>query len=119
MEPMAVTSLLAKLGTSDPIEPRSRLDELVQEFDWAKFSRATPKFDPEEIRRLTARILPGMPFREAAERLAALGLPDVTAPYWLAVRPNLTRLAEADVWSRVAAGPFLARKCGVSGKSGA
>src|SRR3546814_6957287 len=92
MEPMAVTSLLAKLGTSDPIEPRSRLDELVQEFDWAKFSRATPKFDPEEIRRLNARILHGMPFREAAERLAAMGLPEVTEQF---------TIGRGHVWTQV------------------
>jgi len=52
IEPMAVTSLLAKLGTSDPIEPRLSLDDLVAEFDFAKFSRTIPRFDPAELQRL-------------------------------------------------------------------
>ncbi|HET8726250.1 MAG TPA: glutamate--tRNA ligase [Alphaproteobacteria bacterium] len=110
VEPMAVASMLAKLGTSDPIEVRRSLDELVQEFDWAKFSRATPKFDVAEIHRLNARLLHEMPYEEAAERLAAAGLPAVGEPFWTAVRPNLSRLAEVGEWWRVATGPILPQR---------
>ena len=49
IEPMAINALLAKLGTSDPIAPRLTLDELAAEFDLAKISHATPKFDLEEL----------------------------------------------------------------------
>ncbi|HET8725920.1 MAG TPA: glutamate--tRNA ligase [Alphaproteobacteria bacterium] len=107
VEPMAVASLLAKLGTSDPVEPHHSLDSLVQEFDWAKFSRATPKFDVEDIFRLNARILHDMPYAAAAERLSVLGLPPVGEAFWHAVRPNLSRLADIVEWWRVATGPIL------------
>lgn len=105
IEPMAVASLLAKLGTSDPVEPRDSLDALVQEFDWAKFSRATPRFDAAELDRLNARLVHAMPYAEAVDRLAALGLPPVPETFWRAVRPNLTRLPELADWWRVATGP--------------
>lgn len=82
IEPMALASLLAKLGTSDAIEPRLTLDELVAEFDIAKVSRATPKFDPEELLRLNARILHLLPFERVAGELAALGLDDADAAFW-------------------------------------
>jgi len=36
LEPMAVASYLAKIGTSDPVEPRLSLGELAQEFDFVK-----------------------------------------------------------------------------------
>ena len=105
IEPMALASLLAKLGTSDPIEARLTLDELVAEFDIAKVSRATPKFDPEELARLNARILHLLPFERVRGELAALGLTDADPAFWDAVRPNLARLADARDWWAVTHAP--------------
>lgn len=42
VEPMAINSLLAKLGTSDAIEARMSLAELAAEFDMAKVARGAP-----------------------------------------------------------------------------
>lgn len=105
VEAMAILSLLAKLGTSDPIEARHALPELVAEFDLGKLARGTPKFDMDELSRLNARILHGTPFADVAARLAALGLDRVDEPFWLAVRPNIARLADVAEWWRVAQGP--------------
>lgn len=104
IEPMAVNSLLAKLGTSDPVEPRTELTELVIEFDFAKFSRAGPKFDWDELMRLNARLLHEMSFAQVKSRLAELGLADAGAGFWETVRGNLTRLADAKSWWEVCYG---------------
>lgn len=105
IEPMAVNSLLAKLGTSDPIEARLTLDELVAEFDLSKVARGTPKFDPEELVRLNARILHLTPFDAVTSRLEALGLSGADAVFWEAVRPNLARLSDAREWWAVTHAP--------------
>ncbi|MBP2228219.1 glutamyl-tRNA synthetase [Azospirillum agricola] len=105
IEPMALSSLLAKLGTSDPIEARLTLDELVAEFDLSKVSRATPKFDPEDLARLNARILHLTPFERVAGRLEAMGLTGADAAFWDAVRPNLARLEDAREWWAVTHAP--------------
>ena len=55
-------SYLAKIGTSDPVEPRLTLDELAGEFDFAKIGRAPAHFDPEELAALNARTLHIMPY---------------------------------------------------------
>ncbi len=105
IEPLALTSLLARLGTSDAIELAPDLDHLAQGFDFSHFSRATPRFDEHELDHLNARLLHGLDWSEAAPRLAALGLSEAGADFWLAVRGNLTHLAEAADWWRVVAGP--------------
>lgn len=105
IEAMALNSLLAKLGTSDAIEPRLSLDELVTEFDIGKIARGTPKFDAEELTRLNARILHLLPFGAVADRLAAIGLAGADEVFWDAVRPNLTWLAEAADWWAVTHAP--------------
>jgi glutamyl-tRNA synthetase len=98
LDAMAVNSLLAKLGTSDAIEVRPSLDVLVDEFDVAKFSRATPKFDPAELDHLNARLLHGLGYDEARSRLEAVGLRDADEAFWLAVRSNLSLLSDAKEW---------------------
>ena len=106
VEPMAINSLLAKLGTSDAIEARLSLAELVAEFDMAKVSRGAPKFDPEELKRLNARVLHATPFQAVASRLAAKGFAGVDEVFWNAVRPNLSRLDDIAEWWHVAREPI-------------
>ncbi len=106
IEAMAVNSLLAKLGTSDPIEPRANLAELVAEFDFAKFSRATPKFDDHELARLNTRLLHHLSFAEVCARLSDLGLGGADEGFWNAVRGNLTQLGEAKAWWEICHGPL-------------
>ena len=105
VEPMAVASLLAKLGTMDAIEPRISLDRLRAEFSMTKFGRAAPKFDPRQLDELNAKLLHEMSFTVAAPRLTALGL-DATAEFWDAIRPNLTRFDEIKDWYAVCFSPM-------------
>jgi len=51
-EPMSVCSLLAKIGTSDNVEPRETLDQLAAEFDFAKIGRSPARFDEAELKSL-------------------------------------------------------------------
>lgn len=105
VEPLALAGLLAKLGTSDPIEPRASLEELVAEFDMSKVSRSTARFDPEDLYRLNARILHVLPFETVRGRLADMGATDVDEAFWAAVRPNLTKLADVRDWWSVTHAP--------------
>jgi len=104
IEPMAINSLLARLGTSDPIEPKPTLDELVVGFDLGKFSRAAPKLDLDELNRLNARLLHDSPFAAVQARAAALGIAGMDEVFWQAVRPNLSTIAEVRDWWQVCRG---------------
>jgi glutamyl-tRNA synthetase len=103
LEPMAIASHAGLLGTSDAIEAYPSLDALAAPFDLSKFARAPARFDPDELLHLNARTLHTVPFAAAKERLGALGA-IAAEPFWLAVRGNLTRFADAKIWSDVVAG---------------
>ncbi|MBU0800981.1 MAG: glutamate--tRNA ligase [Alphaproteobacteria bacterium] len=105
LEAMAIISLLAKLGSSDPIEPFTNMQDLINSFDIAKFSKGAPKFDMEELLRLNAKIVHQLSFDDVKVRLANMGLPDLDENFWLAVRPNLTKLTDIKEWWQVANGP--------------
>jgi glutamyl-tRNA synthetase len=106
IEAMAINSLLARLGSADPIETRATLAELMDGFDIGKFGRATPKFDIDELKQLNARLMNVLPFAAVDERLAALGLAGVTAAFWEAVRPNLGKLADLRDWWTICTEPL-------------
>ncbi len=105
LESMALLSLLARLGTSDSIETFTRVQPLIESFDFSKFSRGTPKFDSEELMRLNSKILHETAFDDVNVRLAQMGLPDLDENFWMAVRPNLIKLDDIKEWWQVANGP--------------
>ena len=105
LEPMSVNSLLARMGSSDTIEPFTSLQPLIDNFDFSKFSRGTPKFDTDELMRLNARIIHEKSFEDVKDRLSEMGMDNVTEEFWLAVRLNIEKLREAKDWWDVANGP--------------
>ena len=105
IEPQAINSLLAKLGTSDPVTARATLDELVADFDLKKFSRAPAHFDPNDLKTLNHKLLHSMSFDAVASDLTRLGIGG-GAPFWEAVRDNIQVLSEARGWWRVVEGPI-------------
>ncbi len=101
---MAINSLLAKLGTSDAIEPRLDLAARVAEFDFKKFGRAQPHLDPAELGALNAKLL----HQTQIETVDKARLPKgATRAFWEAVRPNLERVADAAHWCQVCAGEIV------------
>ncbi len=101
MEPQAIRALLARLGTSDPVEA---IDDavLIATFDFARFGRAPARFDEAELAQLNAKILHTLPYEEVADRLPA----GMDAAAWNAVRPNLTAVKDAANWWGVVEGPI-------------
>lgn len=105
LEPMAIVSLMARLGTSDPIEPFNTIQPLIESFDFSKFSKGAPKFDTDELYRLNAKILHDAGFEDVNIRLANMGLQQMDAEFWLSVRANIEKLDDVKDWWEVAKGP--------------
>jgi len=94
IEPMALLSLLARLGTSQPVEARAHLGELAEGFDFATFGRAPAHFDLTEVEQLNGKLLHHLDYADVAERLPeAIGEAE-----WLVLRGNLAHLDEAAEW---------------------
>ncbi|SMX32067.1 glutamate--tRNA ligase [Maliponia aquimaris] len=101
IEPEALLSLMARLGSSQPVELRMSLEEIAEGFDLSTFGSAPTKFDVEDLYPLTAKKLHGLPLSEVAEELRALGVPDALAErFWTVVRENIvTRKDIAEWWA--------------------
>lgn len=101
VEPVALVSFMARLGSARPVEVMTALDEVVAGFDIADFGLAPTRFDPDELMLHSARTLRALPFQAVRDRLEAIGLPPEISPiFWAAIAPNLDRFAEtADWWA--------------------
>ena len=102
IEPIALVALLARLGTSDPVEPVTSPAPLIDSIDFARFGRAPARFDEDELALLNQKILHQTGYDAVAARLPAA----ITEARWNAIRPNLMTVAEAADWVPVFDGPF-------------
>jgi glutamyl-tRNA synthetase len=94
VEPMALLDVLARIGTSQPVEPIDSLDKLAETFDFSTFGRAPAHFDPHEVELVNARLLHQLDYPAVADRLPG----KATEEDWLLLRPNLERIADFEGW---------------------
>lgn len=103
VQPMALLSLLARLGSSQPVDLCTSLDELIEGFDISQFGSVPTKFDVDDLYPLTARYNHTLPLAAVADRIAALGVPaDQAGQFWDVARENVTLLSDLSEWSDLA-----------------
>lgn len=99
VKPMALLSLMARLGSSDPVELRSEMAELIEGFDINRFGAAPTKFDVEDLYPLTARHLQSLPAEAVSAELEAIGVPaEKQAAFWDVAKENITTLKDLAGW---------------------
>jgi glutamyl-tRNA synthetase len=99
VERMALLSLMARLGSSQPVQLAADLDEIAAGFELQQFGAAPTKFDPADLWPLTRAHVQALPFEAMRDRLAAIGVPDEIAPaFWDVLRENITRRADIGEW---------------------
>jgi glutamyl-tRNA synthetase len=103
-EPIAITSHLGKIGTSDALEIAPSMAELGQGFSFDKMGRSPARYDTADLDRLNAQALHAMSYAEARGRLAAMDC-DLGEEFWATVRPNLERFGDVAALVRIVNGP--------------
>jgi glutamyl-tRNA synthetase len=101
IEPMALNAYLARIGTSDAIEPALTLNELADGFAFEKMGRALAHFEMHELLALNAKTLHAMPYAAVASRV------HVSEAIWDAVKPNVVRLSDAEALAKMVTGPVI------------
>ncbi len=100
IEPEALIAMLARLGTSQPVEAIADVDQLAASFDLGTFGRAPARFDEAELHRLNAQIVHHLPFPRV-RHLLPTGMGEAG---WEAIRPNLAHISEAADWWQIVGG---------------
>lgn len=101
IEAMAICSYLAKLGTSEAIEPYTDLRALAESLDFDKLGRAQPKFCEQDLQHFNTRLVRGLDYQAVRDRV------EVDEAFWNAVRGNLTVLKDIEVWQAICQKPVM------------
>ncbi|MGV3513070.1 MAG: glutamate--tRNA ligase [Novosphingobium sp.] len=104
IEPEAIIALLARLGTSDPVDASLDATALAESFDLSRFGRAPARFDEADLHRVNAQIVHRLPYARVSQLLPE-GMEEAA---WDAIRPNLAHIDEAKDWWQVLTGPVTA-----------
>ncbi|MTE00947.1 glutamate--tRNA ligase [Paracoccus sp. YIM 132242] len=97
--PEALLSMMARLGSSQPVELKMTLDELALGFDLSQFGASPTKFDAADLWPLTRERNQALPFDAVQGRIAALGVPDALAErFWAVASQNITTLDDLAQW---------------------
>lgn len=97
IHPMAILSMLAKMGTSDPIEFKEDLQTLVKEFALSKFGKATANYDLAEVERVNSKLLHHISFAQIKPYLTE----EIDESFWLLARGNLKNINEIADWWKI------------------
>jgi glutamyl-tRNA synthetase len=101
IEPESIVALLARIGTSDPVEPVANVEQLIETFDFSRFGRAPARFDDEELAQLNQKIVHQLDYDAVKDRLPEA----VNTDGWEVIRPNLHNMGEVGHWWQVVTGP--------------
>ena len=99
IQPAALVSLMARLGSSQPVELRLTIDEIAKDFDLSIFGSAPTKFDEKDLYPLTHRYLQTLNLSDIQQNLAFLGVPaHLAQSFWDVTRENIDTLNDLSVW---------------------
>ena len=107
-EPLAICSLLAKIGTSDPIEVRPAMEALKDEFSFDKIGRAPARFSDDELLLLNGKLLHETPYAAVKEHLESLNVGG-GEDFWNLIRANISKVSDTAGWSTVLYSPMPGR----------
>jgi len=103
-EPIAITSHLGRIGTSDPLEVADSVAALGATFAFDKMGRSPARYDTADLDRLNAQALHVMSYAVIQPRLEAMGA-DLGEVFWDAIRPNLQTFAGVTDMAMIVRGP--------------
>ena len=94
IDPMAISDLMATLGSSLDTIPFSKMEDLIDYFDISKFSSNSPKFDIDDILKINRKILHSKPYFEIAKFGISEKAYDV-------IRENMESYNDFSLWNEI------------------
>lgn len=98
IEPMALNSYLAQLGSSQEMSPIPDMAGLVKTFSLSSYSANSPKFSVEELERQNAKLIRSLSYDQVKPLLSTEQQTKIHQSFWEAVRENLTRLSDLELF---------------------
>lgn len=97
-EPMAVASLAVLIGGAGAVEPIRSMNALADRFEMSAVGKSAARFDEGELDGLNRKLVHQLEWEQVADRFPGDAFGGNGKAFWLAVRDNLDRTADANIW---------------------
>ncbi len=94
IDPMAINSLLSRMGSSLNIDPCSSMQEVEKDFAMKNFSSSAVLYNTKDVFLLNRKILAKKSFFEAKKHFTD----DITEEFWNSIRENIISYNDIKEW---------------------
>lgn len=92
----AIWNVLATLGTSQNANHSDTIDTLIEKFDFRNVSLSSPKFNLNDLKLISRKILAESKFDDVKNELAEFG--NISEEFWNAIKGNIDSINETKIW---------------------
>ena len=107
IEPMALVSMLAALGSSNPVKVCHSYTDIYDGFHLESFSSAPTKFDSDLLHTISTKVLHTTCLKDVEKDLREIGIPeDKLIPFWEMARDSIYKRKDMlEIWNLCKNGP--------------
>ena len=100
LEPLAILSLIATIGTSQSIELKDSLNQIISEFKLETISTSPGRIEIDVLNALNKKQVQKLNFDEVSERLKNIN-EKIDEKFWNTIRSNLETVEGVKQWSDI------------------
>ena len=100
IEPLAILSLLATIGTSNSIELKDSIEQIVKEFKIETISTSPGRIETDLLNALNKKLIQSYEFNRIEDRLLKVD-EKIDDKFWRAIRGNLNTVEEIKQWTDI------------------
>ena len=100
IEPLAILSLLATIGTSNSIELKNSIDQIINEFRINTISTSPGRIETDLLNALNRKLIQSYDFDKVKDRLGKVDQ-KIDEKFWTAIRGNLNTVEEIKQWTDI------------------
>jgi glutamyl-tRNA synthetase len=102
IEPMAVLSHLARIGTSNTVDLRVTIEELIDDFDLTSFGSSPTRIDLDNLNHLSVRYLKMLPYEVIKHELDTLRVDkEIQVAFWEMAKNNINSRTDISKWWKI------------------
>ena len=102
---MTIVNLLAQIGTSDALQIYQDYQGLIDNFDFAKFSKSATNYDITELNNINQKLLQVIDYPQVLSRLNN-NQSKITEKFFNVFKGNITFIDELNHWLELCYQPF-------------